>query len=109
MVERIRQREYDAGAISKRTLEMLEKRGTLAQDHIQVFWSSPGYSHCCFTAHSDLEAETARRVTDALLSVDPSDPAGKAVLEAEECDALVPGINEGWELLEQVAEEQGLI
>ncbi len=109
VVERIRQGEYDAGAISKRTLEALENQESLAQDRPRVFWSSPGYSHCCFTAHSDLEAETARKVTDAFLSVEPSDPAGKVVLEAEECEALVPGINEGWELLEQVLEEQGLI
>ncbi len=109
VVEQVRQREYDAGAISKRTLEILEKQGALTQDGLRVFWSSPGYSHCCFTAHSDLASETARKITDAFLSVDSNDPAGKAVLEAEECDALVPGINEGWELLEQVAEEQGLI
>ncbi len=58
-----------------------------------------GYSHCCFTAHSDLEAETAKQITDVLLSVDPNDSAGRAVLEAEEGEAWVPGINEGWEFL----------
>ena len=71
VAEQVRQREYDAGAISKRTLEILEKQGTLAHG-LRVFWSSPGYSHCCFTAHSDLEAETARKITDAFLSVDAS-------------------------------------
>ncbi len=30
--------------------------------------TGPGYSHCCFTAHSDLDAETSKKVTDAFLS-----------------------------------------
>lgn len=109
VIEQIRQCDYYAGAVSKRTLEILEKQGTLAEARIQVFWSSPGYSHCCFTAHSGLDAETAGEVTDAFLSVDPGDAPGKAVLEAEDCHALVPGINEGWEFLEQVAEQEELI
>ena len=109
VIERVRQGDYDAGAVSKRTLEILGKHGDATRDSIRVFWSSPGYSHCCFTAHSDLEGETARKVTEAFLSVDPLDPAGRLVLEAEDCGSIVLGINEGWELLEQVAQERGLV
>ena len=49
------------------------------------------------------------RVTDVFLAVDGRDPVGKAVLEAEACKTFVPGITEGWETLEKVAEEEGLI
>ncbi len=109
VIERVRSREYDAGAVSRRTLDVMAEQGNLPKDEVRVFWSSPGYSHCCFTAHSDLDAETSKRVTDAFLAVDPKDPAGKAVLEAEACDYFVPGIEEGWDTLERVAEEEGLI
>jgi hypothetical protein len=34
---------------------------------------------------------------------------GKAVLEAEACSTFVPGIVEGYEVLEKVAEAEGLI
>ena len=34
---------------------------------------------------------------------------GKAAMDAEGCKAFLPGITEGWETLEQVAEEEGLI
>ena len=87
----------------------MEQQGNLSRNDIRVFWSSPGYSHGCFTAHSDLDAETSKKVTDAFLTVDPNDPVGKAVLEAEACDYFIPGIPEGWDTLEQVAEEEGLI
>ncbi len=49
------------------------------------------------------------KATEAFLSVDTRDPAGRSVLEAEDCGAIVLGINEGWELLEQVAQERGLV
>ena len=32
----------------------------------KLFYSNP--CHCCFTAHSDLDAETSKKVTDAFLS-----------------------------------------
>jgi ABC-type phosphate/phosphonate transport system substrate-binding protein len=109
VIERVRSREYDAGAVSRRTLEVMEQQGNLPGDEIRAFWSSPGYSHCCFTAHNDLDAEMSSKVTDAFLTVDPNDPVGQAVLEAEACDYFVPGIAEGWDTLEKVAEAEGLI
>ena len=105
----MRKREYDAGAVSRRTLEVMEQQGILPSEEIRTFWSSPGYSHCCFTAHNDLDAEVSRKVTDAFLAVDPEEPVGRAVLEAEACDYFVPGIAEGWDTLEKVAEAEGLI
>ena len=87
----------------------MEEQGVLGKDEIRVFWTSPGYNHCCFTGHCDLDAKTSKKVIDVFLSVDPEDPVGKAVLEAEACDYFVPGIAEGWDTLEKVAEEEGLV
>jgi len=109
VIERVRNREYDAGAVSRRTLEVMTEQGALPPDSVRVFWSSPGYSHCCFTAHSDLDPSLARKVTDVFLSVNDRDPVGKAVLEAEACSTFVSGTIEGYEVLEKVAEAEGLI
>ena len=109
VIERVRSKEYDAGAVSRRTLEVMEEQGALPRDSLRIFWSSPGYSHCCFTAHHDLDPALSQKITDTFLSVDGRDPAGKAVLEAEGCRTFVPGIAEGWEMLEKVAEEESLI
>lgn len=109
VIERVRKGEYDAGAVCERTLEVMEERGELSRDAVRVFWSSPGYSHCCFTIHSDVDAETAQKITRAFTSVDSSEKEGKAVLEGEACNSFVPGIPEGWEILEIAAERESLI
>ena len=109
VIERVRKGEYDAGAVCERTLEVMEERGELSRDVVRVFWSSPGYSHCCFTIHSDLDSETAQKITRAFTSVDGSEREGKAVLEGEACNSFVPGTPEGWEILEIAAERESLI
>ena len=49
------------------------------------------------------------RLTHAFVSMQYDDPLGKTALEAEGCKAFVPGVTEGWEVLEAVAEEEGLL
>jgi phosphate/phosphite/phosphonate ABC transporter binding protein len=109
VVERVGRHEYDAGAVSQRTIEALQAEGTLAPDSLRIIWSSPGYSHCCFTAHSDMEPALVQKITQAFVSIDAQDPAGKAVLEGEACKAFVPGITTGWETLEKAAEEASIL
>ena len=109
VVARVCQREYDAGAVSHRTLEALQEAGTLAPDSLRVVWASPGYSHCCFTAHSDMDPVLAQQITQAFTSIDIHDPMGKTILDGEQYKAFVPGITEGWDIVEKAAEQEGLI
>jgi len=97
--------EYDAGAVSGQTFEVLTEQGQPIQDTIRVFWSSPGYSHCCFTAHRELDAGLAQKITDTFISMQYKDALGKEVLDAEGCKAFVPGITTGWEALESALRE----
>ena len=109
VVERVSSGEFDAGAVSQRVLETMAEDGTLARDAVRIFWSSPGYSHCCFTSQRDLDPALAAEIESAFLSVTADDPVGKAVLEGEACDRFVPGTDIGWELIEKAAEAEGLI
>lgn len=109
VVERVSKGEYDAGAVCQRTLDVMQAEGTLEPDRIRIIWSSPGYSHCCFTAHSDIDPALAQQITQAFVSVTSEDAAGKAILDGEACSAFVPGLLDGWDALEQAAEQEGLI
>jgi ABC-type phosphate/phosphonate transport system substrate-binding protein len=109
VAERVSRHEYDAGAVSRRTIEALHAEGSLAPDGLRIIWSSPGYSHCCFTAHSDMEPALVQKITQAFVSIDAQDPAGKTVLEGEACKAFVPGITTGWETLEKAAEQLSVL
>ncbi len=109
VIEQVLSGEYDAGAVSKRALSILADQGKVAADAVRVFWSSPGYSHCCFTAQGDMEPGLYHQLEEAFAAVDGDNPEGKAILEAEACDSLQPGIPEGWEMLENAAQEEGLL
>ena len=109
VVERVARREYDAGAVSRRTIETLQGERTPAPGNFRVIWSSPGYSHCCFTAHRDMDPALVGKITHAFVAIDEEDAAGKAVLEGEACKAFVPGITTGWETLEKAAEQAGIL
>jgi ABC-type phosphate/phosphonate transport system substrate-binding protein len=87
----------------------MQADGTLAPDRLRILWSSPGYSHCCFTAHSDIDPALAQQITEAFVSITSHDPAGKAVLEGEACSAFVAGRLDGWDALEEAAEREGLL
>ena len=77
VVERVSRHEYDAGAVSGRTIEALQAEGTLAPEGLRVIWSSPGYSHCCFTAHSDLDPALVEKL------LRPSSPLIRAIPRAK--------------------------
>jgi phosphonate transport system substrate-binding protein len=105
VIDLVRKGEYDAGAVSQQTLELLTEQGQPIPETIRVFWSSPGYSHCCFTAHRELDATLAQKITETFSSMQYKDPLGKEVLDAEGCKAFVPGITTGWEALESALKE----
>jgi len=109
VIERVTSGEFDAGAVSQRVMETMAEDGTLPRDAVRIFWSSPGYSHCCFTSQSDLDPKLAADIESAFLSVTADDPVGKAVLEGEACDIFVRGVDVGWEMIEKAAEAEGLL
>lgn len=109
VVERVSSGEFDAGAVSQKAMESMAEDGALPRDNIRIFWSSPGYSHCCFTSQRDMDPTLAAEIESAFLSVTGDDPVGKAVLDGEACDRFVPGMDSGWELIEKAAQAEGLI
>ena len=109
VVERVSSGEFDAGAVSQKMMEAMAEDGSLDRDAVRIFWSSPGYSHCCFTSQSNLDSALAAEIEAAFLSVTDEDPVGKSVLEGEDCDHFVPGTDVGWEMIEKAAEAEGLI
>jgi phosphate/phosphite/phosphonate ABC transporter binding protein len=101
--------EYDAGAVSGDAMKKLRAKGRFPEEKVRVFWSSPPYSHCCFTAQGEMDEQLAQRITAAFASMNYTDPAHREVLDLEGCTAFVPGTPEGFDTLEKAAEEEGLI
>jgi ABC-type phosphate/phosphonate transport system substrate-binding protein len=101
--------EYDAGAISGLTLRTLRARGQFPDDRLRVFWRSPCYSHCCFTAQHSIDDALADKITAAFVAMGYDNPEHREVLDLEHCTAFVPGTGEGFDILEKAALTEGLI
>ena len=109
VVERVMSGEFDAGAASRRTIESMTADGSLAASDLRAFWSSPAYSHCCFTAQRDMSPDEMSEIEAAFLSITGADAVERAVLEGEACDSFIPGMEGGWELVEEAAVGEGLV
>ena len=109
VVERVVSGEFDAGAVSRRTLDLMAEDGSLSGHPVRVFWSSPAYSHCCFTAQREMEPQLVAQIEAAFLAITGSDEVEQAVLEGEGCNSFVAGVEEGWEIIEDAAVTEGLV
>ena len=109
VVERVHSGEFDAGAVSRRTLETMAEDGSEAVQQVRAFWSSPPYSHCCFTAQGDIDPKLFDQIETAFLSITGSDEVEQIVLKGEACDSFVPGIQHGWDIIEAAAVDEGLV
>lgn len=109
VVERVQSGEFDAGAVSRRTLEAMAEDGSEAVQQVRAFWASPPYSHCCFTVQGDIDANLFNQIESAFLSITGSDEVEQIVLEGEACDSFVPGIEHGWDMIEVAAVDEGLV
>ena len=109
VVERVYSGEFDAGAVSRRTLETMAEDGSKAVQQVRAFWSSPPYSHCCFTAQGDIDPKLFDQIESTFLSITGSDEVEQIVLKGEACDSFVPGIQHGWDLIEAAAVDEGLV
>jgi len=56
-----------------------------------------------------MDPALVQKITQAFVTIDAQDPAGKAILEGEACKAFVPGITTGWETLEKAAEQLSIL
>ncbi len=109
VVERVHSGEFDAGAVSRRTLETMFEDGSEAVQNVRAFWSSPPYSHCCFTAQGGMDPKLFDQIESTFLSITGSDEVEQIVLKGEACDSFVPGMQHGWDLIEEAAVDEGLV
>ena len=109
VVERVHSGEFDAGAVSRSTLVSMAEDGSESVQQVRAFWASPPYSHCCFTAQTDMDAQLVDQIESAFLSITGSDEVEEIVLRGEACDSFVPGIEHGWDIIEAAAVDEGLV
>ena len=97
----------DAAAIGINTWEAIG-RDELMPGAFEVFWESPIYSHCNFTALTSLSDERLQPWVDHLLAMDWENPAHRTILEMEGLRQWVLPKLEGYTSLIDAVATQGI-
>ncbi len=97
----------DAAALGINTWEAIG-RDELMPGAFEVFWESPTYSHCNFTALPTLSGERVQPWVDQLLAMDFDNPAHRPILEMEGLRQWVLPQLDGYASLFEAVEDQGI-
>jgi ABC-type phosphate/phosphonate transport system substrate-binding protein len=97
----------DAGIIGERLWSHLKRERPEDADRLVAVWTTPPFSHCVFTASEGIDEGLARRFTDLMTKMDPTDPLTADVMRLEGTRAWVVGSPDGFQdLLEALRESR---
>lgn len=97
-----------AGTVGDATWIRLVEAGQVNTRQMKAVWTSPTFSHCCFTALGTLDAGMAGIFKDTLLKMDYNNPRHRRAMDLEGCKAWVPGRKEGYECTFAAIREQNI-
>jgi ABC-type phosphate/phosphonate transport system substrate-binding protein len=97
----------DAGAVGSPFWSGMKEKGLVPDGAITEVWTSPGYSHCMFSARRGLEPARAEAFVRALEAMSWDDPRHRAVLEAEGLKKWLRARTDGYASLRDAAKKQG--
>jgi ABC-type phosphate/phosphonate transport system substrate-binding protein len=98
-----------AGAIGDPAWAQFRSSGVPETEGLDVIWRSPEYSHCCFVARPDLDADVAGRWLELLLGMSYDDPDLRHYMDLEGVKRWLPGDKSGYATLTEAMREQGYL
>jgi ABC-type phosphate/phosphonate transport system substrate-binding protein len=103
----LREGEADAGAVGDATWALLRTQSPEHTDGLEVWWRSPTYYHCNFTALPSFEG--AAEWSEVLLAMSYDDPSVRVEMELEGVKRWLPGDKSGYADLTEAMRRQGYI
>jgi len=77
----VAERRVDAGALDEAVWDRLTREGKVDAAKVRVFWTTPPFVDYVWAARKDLDPAIAKKIADAFLSLDPSKPEDKPILD----------------------------
>lgn len=102
-------KKMDAGAMDEAVYESMLKAGRLRGDQLKVFYKTPPFFDYVWVARKGLDAQLLDAFSNALLKLNPNDPAQKAVLELLGATKYVKADDASYNKLRQAAKDAGLM
>ncbi len=101
--------KVQAGALNISVWEEFVADKKVDTSKVFVFYTTPPYHDYNWTVHADMPAALREKLTQALLSLNRSDPAGKEILELQRATRFVPTRAENYKGIETAARSAGLL
>ena len=104
---------FDAGVLNEQVWKARVADGKVNPDNVYVIWRTPQYFDYHWVIRPDVTQtygdDIIKRVTDALLKLDPSVPDQKEILDLYGAKKFITTTNDNYSQIEQVGRQLGLI
>ena len=101
--------KVDAGALNESVWTKLVQEKKVDTSKVQVFYTTPDFYDYNWTVQGDLDPSIVRRLKAAFLSLDPSKPEQKAILDLQRTKRFIETRPENYAGIEEAAKSAGLV
>ena len=99
----------EAGVLNASVWEKMVEAKKVDTDKVHVFSTTPPYFDYNWTVRGDLDPVIVKKLTEAFLKLDPSNPEQKEILNLQRASKFVPTKKENYDGIEKAAHSAGLL
>lgn len=99
----------DAGVLNASVWEKLVESKKVDATKVKVFASTPPYYDYNWTVRGDLDPALVKKLTDAFLALDPTNPAHQKILDLQRASKFISTKVENYKSIEDAARSAGLL
>ncbi len=99
----------EAGVLNASVLDKLIESGNPNATKVRVLATTPPYFDYNWTARGDLDPALAKKITQAFLKLDASNPAHKELMQLQRASRFVPTRTSNYDGIEAAAQAAGLL
>lgn len=101
--------KVEAGVLNASVWEKLVAEKKIDTGKVKVIWTTPPYYDYNWTVRGDLDPQLVKRITDAFLKLDPTNPMHKELLDLQRASKFIPTKPENYKGIEAAARAAGLL
>jgi phosphonate transport system substrate-binding protein len=101
--------KVDAGALNISVWQKLVEEKKIDAGQVSVFYTTPPYYDYNWTVRGDLDPQVIRKIGDAFLALDASNPEHAQILKVQRAARFVPTKPENYKGIEDAARSAGLL
>lgn len=101
--------KVDAGALNISVYEKMLAEKKIDASQVKVFYTTPGYYDYNWTVRGNLDPALVKKLTDAFLSLDASNPEHREILALQRATRFIATKPENYKSIEEAARSAGLL